>query len=133
LKLDNNGYHRALQAMPTTTDIDGYRHTVNSNNYCGVYAAEIGMRHRRYMRYKSAQLKSEYKEGIKQRTRGFANRIDDIMDLLDIDHGMQRDDWIKMQAAFPEFHFQVFCGPERSNLIYDGAKKMLSLVLLLLF
>jgi DNA polymerase type B, organellar and viral len=123
---NNNGYHRALQHLPTTQDIKGFHHTERFNNYCGVYAAHIGMMHRRYMRYKSAALKREYEEGLKQRSRGFAARIDDIMDLLEIDlsdRGMCRDDWVKMQEAYPEYHFRVHCGPDRSNLIFDGARK----------
>lgn len=121
---NNNGYHRSVPPELRLYHKSGYDKTANLNNFCGVYAAEIGMKHRISETLKTVQSKKSYEEARRQQSKAFAQRIDQIMDECNInlsDRGMIPEDWLKLQNRYKDFRFIVYEDTNEKKLIFNGS------------
>jgi hypothetical protein len=119
---NDNGYHKSAKNKPRVKRLK-YYHTTTPNNYCGVYAAHIGMRHRDMQRSKTEEAKKLYNIAVRQTSQQFANEIDAILDKCGLDleeRGMDYADWLKLQNNFPDYKFMVYTSIEDECLMFEG-------------
>lgn len=121
---NNNAFHRSTPADAELKRVNsGYKKTVQSNNFCGIYAAEIGMKHKIKIVENTSESLRAYNEAKRQDTRAFAQRVDQIMDICGLDlseRGMIRRDWAKLQEHFQNFRFVVYEDTDESKIIFEG-------------
>jgi len=120
---NRNGFHKSVPIAMRIVDKNGRVKTDEDNTFCGVYALEIGMRHRMWQTVKTEDYKKKYKHAREQDSRAFAERIDYIMDECKLDlseRGMIREDWAKVQDTYKLFRFVVYEGKKEENVIFEG-------------